>query len=134
MFCIREVFLKVFFSPSCTVSFQKKKLKFFIIVWRCVLNTGLHYLTVFQVTGKWLKYSDRFIPAKHEYQSHFFLSRPAFPKLYHKFLKRIINIGIFRLQLLYFWWSFQLFFRFTRWIARYSSTFFKVDKLLRSSF
>ena len=80
--------------------------------------TGLIFLTFFQVPGKSVNYSDSFFPAEHEYQSYFFLSHPAFPNLCVKSLKMIINIGTFRQRLLYDWWSFSLFVRVTRWIAR----------------
>ena len=35
-------------------------------------------------------------PAVHQYESHFLLPRPAFPKFYVKSLKKFKNIGIFR--------------------------------------
>ena len=38
----------------------------------------------------------KIFPAQPEYQSHFFLSRPAFPKFYVKSLNTNINICIFR--------------------------------------
>ena len=64
-------------------SFPKKTPKRkFIIMLRDVHNLGLHFLTLFQVTGKLVNYSDGDFPAEHEHQSHFFLSRPASPKFY----------------------------------------------------
>ena len=48
---------------------------------RGVYNTGFQLLTFFEVTGNSVNYSDSFLPAKQEYQSYFFLSRPAFPKI-----------------------------------------------------
>ena len=50
----------------------------------------------FQVAETALTILIAFFIAEHECESHFFQSRPAFPKLYDKILKRITNIGIFR--------------------------------------
>ena len=90
-------------------SFTKKLQQKYIIGLRGVCTTSLHFLTFVQVTGKWVNYSVSFFLAEHEYQSHSFLSRPAFPKLYVESLKRIINIGIFRHRLLMFDKVFQYF-------------------------
>ena len=83
------------FQASDTL-LQKKFQREFIIIQMGVYNTGFHFSTFFQVTGKWVNYSDNFFPAGHDYQIHFFLSRLALPKFYVKSLKRIMKTGIFR--------------------------------------
>ena len=65
-------------------------------MWRGEYNTDLHFLTFFEVTGKWRNYSDSFFADELEYQSHFFLSRPGLRKFYVKSLKGFMYIDKFK--------------------------------------
>ena len=53
-------------------------------------NTGLQK----KISRKFFQYSVSFSLAEYEYESHFFISRPDFPKFYDKILK-INKIGCF---------------------------------------
>ena len=102
-------------------SSQKKNRIKIIYIQRGVYNTSLFFQYFFQVTGNLVKTSDNFFTAEHEYQSHFSLSRPTFPKIYVKNLKkdhinRYISIAI-TLCLMNI---ISIFFMFTRWITHKS--------------
>ena len=99
MFCLWKCFSQ---CQAGNVRFQKKTKNNFIIMLRDVYNTALNFLTFFfESQESELPFLIAFFSAEHEYQSHFFLSRPAFPKFCVKSLKSIINIGIFPPQILY---------------------------------
>ena len=103
IFCLRVVFLKERSFPE-----KKASKEYYYHAKGCVQHL-LKFLTFFQVTENWINYSDSFFPAEYDYRRNFFLSRPAFLKLYVKNLKMIINIDVCRYRLLYVWWSFSIF-------------------------
>ena len=87
-FCIREVFLKEYFSPLCTTS----SLRYVQIMYRVVYNTSLHFLPFFQVPGKRVNYSDTFFSCRTRISKPFFPITSSFPKFacqksqnYHKY-------------------------------------------------
>ena len=97
----------ILFTPM--YSSEKKLQKTCDIMWMDVYNTGLHFMTFFKSEESELTFMIVFFLLNTRHQSHFFLSRPAFPKFYAQSPKRIISVGIFRWWLLYVLWSFSIF-------------------------
>ena len=63
MFCIHELFLMEYFPPLCPISNFRSVIprkKFKKVCYHVRDRTGLHFLTFFQVAGKWVSQSDSF--------------------------------------------------------------------------
>ena len=116
MLCIHDVFLKEYFSTSCTISsfgyvpsLKKSFTRNLLICWG-VYITLTFIFNLSQVTGKWANYSHSFFSCWTLISKPFFPITSIFPEILSQKSKIIIKLGIFRQRLLYASWSFSIFF------------------------
>lgn len=101
MFCRREVFLKKYISPLCTILMfthvpsKKKSFKINFTLFRWVYKTLVsNFLPFFELRKSELANLKAFFSCLTQISKSFFLIREDFQKLWVKSLKRIINRSI----------------------------------------